>query len=338
MLPKKTTKKERPISELRQDIITGEWVVIATGRAKRPHDFASENLPTEEVADDPFNDPEASGQEKDTLIYRTEDGDWSLRVFPNKFPAFARGKAARELSEGPYFAMNGVGYHEVIVTRDPLKSLGLLHPMQVAETIDAYRERYLDLMNKRSVRYIQIFHNHGKSAGASIAHPHSQLMAIPVVPTDVERDIAGSERYFRAHRANVFDTILEYERGAKKRLVYENEHMLVFCPFASRAAFEMWIVPKRNNAYFERQTDEETVAAGEALQKALGALYQGLGNPDYNFYIHTAPCDGKDYHTYRWHIEIIPRTAIWAGFELSTDIEVSTIEPEEAARFLREQL
>jgi UDPglucose--hexose-1-phosphate uridylyltransferase len=97
----------------------------------------------------------------------------------------------------------------------------------------------------------------------------------------------------------------------------------------------MWVVPKRDNPYFERMNDEEKLGAGEALREALRGLYEGLGNPDYNFYLHTAPCDGKDYPHYRWHIEILPRTSIWAGFELSTGMEVSTIEPEQAAEFLR---
>lgn len=120
--------------------------------------------------------------------------------------------------------------------------------------------------------------------------------------------------------------------------MFENEHFVVFCPYASRAAFEMWVVPKRNNAYFERITDEEKYACGEALKNALMSIFKGLEDPAYNFYIHTAPCDGQEYNHYRWHIEIVPRTAVWAGFELSTGIEVSTIEPEIAAPFLRSQL
>jgi UDPglucose--hexose-1-phosphate uridylyltransferase len=182
-------------SELRQDIVTGDWVVIATGRAKRPDDFVAAPRIAADNTNDPFDNPEASEQEKDVLIYRRDDGDWSLRVFPNKYPAFSRGKAVRELSEGPYFSMTGVGYHEIVVTRDPVKSLGLLETWQVAEVLDAYQDRYLSLMNKKSVSYIQIFHNHGKEAGASIGHPHSQLMAIPVVSPYIELELDGAERY-----------------------------------------------------------------------------------------------------------------------------------------------
>lgn len=326
-------------SELRQDIVTGDWVVIATGRAKRPSDFAK---PHQYLGggdqNDPFENPDASGQEKDTLVYRRPDGDWSLRVFPNKYPAFSRGRRANKLSEGPYFAMSGVGYHEVIVTRDAYASLGLLETWQVAEVVDAYQERYLDLMKKKSVNYIQIFHNHGKEAGASLTHPHSQLMAIPVVSPYIHLELSGAEQYHKSHKERVYSIMTEYEHETKKRVVFENEHFIAFCPFASRSAFEVWIVGKRPNPYFERITDEEQFTLAEALKKVLLAIHRGLNDPPFNFYIHTAPCDGSDYPYYQWHIEILPHTATWAGFELSTGIEISTIAPEMAADYLRKQL
>ena len=338
MSPKtNTTEESKNPSELRQDIITGDWVVIATGRAKRPDEFVASRI-INNSHEDPLEDPEASGQEPDVLIYRQADGDWSLRVFPNKFPAFVRGKTPKNLNEGPYVAQTGTGYHELVVTRSAYQSIAEMEVWRVAELLDAYQERYLGLMNKKSVNYIQVFHNHGKEAGASLAHPHSQLMAIPVVPSEVVRDLEGAKQYHQAHKLNVFDTILEYEGSSGKRVVFENEHFVVFCPFASRSAFEMWIVGKRDNPYFERITDEEKYACGEALHMALKSLFNGLQDPAYNFFIHTAPCDGQEYSHYRWHIEIVPRTTIWAGFELSTGIEVSTLAPEVAAPFLRSYL
>ncbi len=331
-------KKSIGESELRQDIVTGDWVVIATGRAKRPDAFIqSERIPADDAVD-PFEDPVASGQEKDVLSYRRSDGEWSLLVLPNKYPAFVRGKAVKELSEGPYFAMSGVGYHEVIVTRDAHRSLAQLDTWQVAEVIDAYRERYLELMNKKSVNYIQILHNHGKEAGASLSHPHSQLMAIPVISPYVELELNGAERFFKTNKEKVYSVIAEYESEQKKRIILENEHFVVFCPFASRGAFEMMILGKRPNPYFERITEAEIFSLAEALQKSLQTLYHGLNDPAYNFYVHSAPCDGREYPHYQWHIEILPRMATWGGLELSTGIEVSTIEPEVAASYLRSKL
>ena len=324
-------------SELRQDIVTGDWVVVATTRSKRPSDFADfkrqENDPGVERC--PFEYPEKTNQEKDTLIYQDGNGDWSLRVFPNKYPAFIHNRPPQMREEGPYFAMTGMGYHEVIVTRDHYKHLALLKPWQVSEVLDAYQDRYLTLMKKKNVRYVQVIHNHGKEAGASIAHPHSQLLAFPVISPYIQAELSGAERYWRANRHNVYKIMSEFEIKHKQRIVFENDRFIAFCPFASRSAFEVWVMPKYTAPYFERLSDDDKMFAGEALQNALFAIYKALGDPSYNFYLHTSPCDGRDYPHFQWHIEILPHTATWAGFELSTGVEIISIQPEMAAEHLR---
>ena len=327
-------------SELRQDIITGDWVVIATGRAKRPEDFVKKSPESEDSNAENcfFCKPEKTGQEKDVLIYHTEDDDWTLRVFPNKYPAFSAEKKMQDLSEGPYNAISGTGYHELVVTRDHFKHMALFDTMSVAEIFDAYQERYLDLMNKRSVNFIGIYHNHGKEAGASVFHPHSQLVAIPVISPYLKLELDGSAGFYKKNGHNVFEIIAEYESAEKTRVIFENEYFIAFCPFSSRAAFEVWVMPKRQNPYFERITDKEKMELAEVFKKSMKAIYDALGNPPYNFYIHTAPCDGRHYPHYRWHIEILPHTATWAGFELQTGIEISTIQPEVAAEFLRKKI
>lgn len=339
-MEEKTNKENRePVSELRQDLVSGDWVVIATGRAKRPDDFAK----AERIKDDKgieeclFEDPVATGQKKDVLIYHRSDGEWTLRVFPNKYPAFDGG-SKENLSEGPYYAIPGNGYHEVIVTRDHYRQLALMDVMEIAEVFDAYQDRYLELMNKKDVNYIAIFHNHGKECGASISHPHSQLMAIPVVAPYIKLELDGTKKYHKSNRHCAFCVMAEYESKEKKRVVFENEDFIAFCPFASRAAFEVWVTSKKHNPYFERITDKQKVKLAEVFQKALSSIYKALNDPPYNFYIHSSPCDGKDYPHYHWHIEILPHTATWAGFELDTGIEVSTIQPEVAAEYLRKQI
>lgn len=333
--------KNKKLSEMRQDLVTGDWVVVSKIRERRPDEFAKKEIEEEHQIVGPdclFCDPTASGQEKDVLLYGTGEAVWSLRVFPNKYPAFSRptGGQINHKEEGPYFWMDSVGYHEVIVTRDHKKHLGRMEPIMVAEVLDAYQSRYIDLMNKKSVNYIDIFHNHGKSAGAHIVHPHSQLVAIPVVSPYVQSELTGAEKYYQMNKHCVYCAMLEWESEARKRVVFENEDFLVFCPFAARANFEMWVVPKKHKPYFERITEKEKLSGGEALQKALSKLDKGLNNPDFNFYIHTAPCDGKDYPHYHWHIEILPKLNIWAGFEISTGVEIVTISPEDAAKYLRE--
>lgn len=331
-------QKQNKTSELRQDLVTGDWTVVSTIRQRRPDEFAKKDEDqVENSSECLFCDPESSGQEKDSLIYFTLDGGWSLRVFPNKFPAFTRpiGGQVKHKEDGPYFWMDSVGYHEVVVTKDHEKHIGQMDPLVVAEILDAYQSRYIDLMNKKSVNYIDIFHNHGRTAGASIAHPHSQLMAIPVVSPYVKSELFGAEQYHRQNKACVYCTMVEWELEKKERALFENDDFLVFCPFASRANFEMWMVPKKHKPYFERVTQSEKVSGGEALHEAIRRLSTGLNNPDFNFYIHTSPCDGQDYPHFHWHIEILPKTNIWAGFEISTGVEIITIAPEKAAEFLR---
>ena len=252
-------------------------MVIALGRGKRPGDFAKKREPYAPLTGEcPFCFPEETGQEKDALIYRRADGDWSLRVFPNKFPAFSRAKAAKHFEEGPYFGMDGVGYHELIVTRDHTRQIALLDPVEVAEIMDAYQSRYIDLMSKKSVNYIEIFHNHGREAGASIEHPHSQLMAIPVVSPGVQMELDGAEIYHKSNRKCVYCAIADWEIESKKRLIFENDNFLAFCPYSSRAAFEVWVMPKAHKPYFERINNEEKIDLGEALQKSIGAIYKTL--------------------------------------------------------------
>lgn len=337
----KKKKKEKVLpSELRQDLVTGDWVIIATGRAKRPDDFfVSQNeWKNDDIETCPFEDPVASGQEKDILLYQVPGGDWSLRVFPNKYPALMRGKIPKAISEGPYTAMTGSGYHELVVPREHKRHIALLEVARVAEIFDAYQDRYMDLMRRRNIKYIGIIHNHGKKAGASIAHPHSQILAIPVVSPYIRLELEGAERYRKNNRACVYCEMIQYEKKVKTRVVVENEAFIAFCPFASRSAFEIWVLPKKHNPYFERLANEDKLQLAEVFQGAINALYVALGNPDYNFYIHTSPCDGNDYPSFHWHIEILPQTSTWAGFELSTGIEISTIQPEVAAEFLRKNL
>ncbi len=338
-MPLSSQNKNSPIiSELRQDIITGDWVVIAKARAQKPENFKNPEEKNVILDKDncPFCFPEKTEQKKDTLIYYRDDGEWSLRVFPNKFPAFTReSNIVRHYEEGPYFVMEGVGYHELIVPREHDKNLGQMSVEELAEMIDSFRSRYLDLMNRKSVNYIMIIHNHGKKAGASQPHPHCQLFAIPVVSPGVQLELKGSENYYKAHGQCVYCSILEWEKKENKRIIFENDAFAVITPYASRTAFEIWVLPKKHEPYFEKISSKNEFLLGEALGQAMRKLFFGLNNPSLNFYLHTAPCDGREYDRYHWHIEILPRTSIWAGFEMATGIEVSAVMPEDAAEFLK---
>ncbi len=326
-------------SELRYNILRNEWVIIAKNRKKRPDQFKSEEEKVEyDKETDVFYDPEKSGQEKDTLIYSDDDGEWTTRVFPNKFPVVKNDEKLKDISENFYPALTAVGNHEIVVTRDGKKTFALLDIYELAEVIDAYRERYISLMRKKDIKSITIFHNHGRKAGASVIHPHSQIIALPVTTPAVMKEIEASERFYKSNKRNLFELIVEHELKKGERVVYENENFIAYCPFASDRAFQIRILPKKSQPYFERINEEMELSLAEILSVSLRSLYNGLEDPDFNYYIHTAPCDGNAYQHYSYHIDIFPRTHLYAGFEFATDIEVVPISPEDAAKFLRDSL
>lgn len=333
-------KNDNSISELRRDLVSGTWVAFSTRRKYKP-DTHKDRQRVSDNHDDPKDCPfcrdniDVQGQEKDTLIYYNKNGEWTIRVFPNKFPIFSPGDGALEKrEEGPFEIMNGLGYHEVLVAADHRKNFPDLEILQIAEVFEAYQERYVALMNKRNVKYISIFKNYGKSAGASVVHPHSQIVAMPIIDPDVARSLQGSEKYFQSHKQCVHCVMLEWEKERGERVIFENEDFMVICPFVSRVSFETRIYPKKHLSYFERITLEQKISLSKAVKFALGKVKHNLDDPDYNMFLHTAPCDGQTYDHYHWHLEIFPKTNIWGGLELSTGIEVCSVLPEEAAKML----
>lgn len=336
----------KKISELRQGFVAHDWVVVATGRAKRPHAFAGGRQPRfiQPKKNCPFERLEKgfllAYTKKGQHIFNTSlDKNWALQVVANKYPAFRRGGGICPVFQkhGPYQWTEGLGFHEVIVTRDHTRSIARMRDGEVDLLLRAYQERFLALQKEECVEYISIFHNHGPRAGASLSHPHSQLIAIPVLPPDVHRSLHGSTKYFRKHRDCVHCAILKYEMKARERVVYENDCFMVLAPFASKTAFELNIFPKKHGPRFEAIDERERRHLADALRVALKKLFLHLKDPDYNFFFHTAPAhDTKErFPHYHWHVEILPKIAVWAGFEIGTGIEIAVVSPEEATKFLR---
>ena len=337
---KRFSKTKPPVSELRRDIVSGDWVVIATGRGKRPDAFKSKPASFFHSKNTcPFEDPQSSGHEQPMLKYfKPQSNDWFLQVVPNKFPAFMSKGVCQVFGKvGPYTTTNGYGFHELFILEDHKRyALSLYSKDELAELVRAYHERFSALSEEDCIQYITIFHNHGREAGSSIGHPHSQLIAMPVVPPDVSGSLNGSKRHFHETGQCVHCLMIEFERKEKTRIIFENDAFVVFAPFVSRAAFEMRIFPKKHQSSFKFLSEkEDRLHLAEALRTALIKLYKGLNDPPFNFFIHTAPVAGGEYDHYHWHIEVVPKTSVWAGFELGTGIEISAIEPEKAAKFLR---
>jgi UDPglucose--hexose-1-phosphate uridylyltransferase len=335
---KKEEKKQDFPSELRYDLVSKDWVVIATGRARRPETFKKDK----KINGEDLNIfcPFCNLNKKDKpLLYIPSKENWQVVVIPNKYPAFVASKKINKKREGGlYQLMSAWGFHEVVVTKDHKKSIALFSYQEMKNVLDVYQLRYLTLKKHRLVKYISIFHNHGKEAGASINHPHSQIIAIPLIDTDLKNSLNNSKHHFETKGKCIYCEMNRWEMKVRKRIVFENNSFLAVCPFASKSAFEIVISPKKHLSYFEEITDQEKWDLAEIFVVCLNKIYKGLSNPDYNFYLHTSPCDKNENHSYyHWHWTILPKTSVWAGFEIGTRMEISTIQPEKAAEYLRKQ-
>jgi UDPglucose--hexose-1-phosphate uridylyltransferase len=264
--------------------------------------------------------------------------DWELRVIPNKFQALDHSKVYR--NKDFYVSRAGYGEHEVIITRKHNEPVALQSISTVELSLKTFAQRIRELREDPRIAYVQVFHNHGRDAGASIIHPHYQVMATPLIPPHIHSEMSGCYHYYQINRSCIYCDIMKEEVFLKDRLVYEGEHFVVLSAYASRKPFETWILPKKHGARFEDISAEELKHLAFVLKVTLGQLYTKLSDPPLNFYIHTMPTK-RDQHTlheessYHWHLTVFPRITIWAGFEYSTGIPVNPIPPETTAEFLR---
>ena len=328
--------------ELRKDPVTGRWVIVASDRSMRPADFIREHV----VPAGGRFCPLCPGHEEKTppevLAYRPGGGlpntnGWSLRVIPNKFPVLRVEGDLNRLGEGIYDKMNGVGAHEVVIeTPDHMLTLGDLSEKQVEDVFWASRDRIVDLRKDVRLRYIAAFKTHGDAAGANLEHTHSQIIALPVIPKRALEELEGSKRYFDYRERCIYCDMLRQEEEGGTRIVLESEHYVALCPYASRFAFETWIVPKRHRSHFEAVEIPEVKNLGWMLRAVIRKIDKVLERPAYNLMVHSAPVQEGAMAHYHWHVEFIPKLTRVAGFEWGTGFYVNPTPPEEAARFLRE--
>jgi len=327
--------------ELRRDPIHGGWVIISTERSRRPSDFAPEERKTV-GGFCPLCEGNEDRTPPEVFAFR-ENGTppnspgWSLRVVPNKFPALRiEGELNRE-GEGMYDKMNGIGAHEVVIeTPRHFESLSTLPLRALEYVLLAYRERIIDLRRDPRLRYIMVFKNYGVAAGASLEHSHSQIIALPIVPTRVREEIQGAKNYFDYKDRCVYCDIIRQELRDRRRVVYENQGFVSLAPFASRFPFEMWILPKLHQPSFELMASSLFPLAAEALSDILQRLKEVLEDPPYNYILHTSSFPEEDRNHYHWHFEIMPKLTKVAGFEWGTGFYINPTPPEEAAEYLRE--
>lgn len=326
------------MAELRQNVITREWVIIATERAKRPNMFAREKeaigLPPHDV-----NCPFCPGNEEGNLeSFRIGDEkEWRVRVVANKYPALSLGIEGERKVNGIYRSLPAAGYHEVIIEH-PRHDLttALLNVSEVALILRAYRHRYVEIAQDPGMQTIIIFKNHGKDAGTSLEHPHSQLAATPIVPNQLRNRIEEAIRYFDDTGECLYCRTLEDELIARERIVLESEHFVAFMPYAQLSPFHVWIFPRRHYSSFDKISEPEIPDLAYNLKTVLAKLYYGLNNPDYNYTIRSIPMKEQETVYFHWYIAIIPRISKTAGFELGSGMYINTASPEESAQFLRD--
>lgn len=325
--------------EMRQNRFTKEWVIIATERAKRPEEFSVKRDGKELPHFSPTC-PFCPGNEKlappEIARIQGPDGEWQVRMVPNKFAALAReGMPERKIS-GSHRTMNAVGIHDVIVeSRDHASTTAQLADEHVADILRMYRQRYLEASADPRIVHVTIFKNHGISAGTSLEHPHSQLIGTPVISHQVRERIYEALRHYDEFGECIFCHALAEELKEQTRVVVESGNFVALEQFASATPFATHIYPKRHMASFGAITDEELVDLARVLKSVLSKLYVGLQNPDYNYTIRSAPEEYAGVPYYHWYLSVIPRLTRVAGFELGSGMFINTVLPEAAAEYLR---
>ncbi len=329
--------------ELRRDPIISRWVIISTERSSRPHDFVQVK-PSRTISTGlcPFCPGHERLTPKEIMAYRPQPAvanspNWTVRIVPNKFPALhVEGDMDRE-GVGLYDRMNGIGAHEVIIeTPGHTESLADLPAKRIEDVLWAYRDRIIDLKKDPRFHYILIFKNHGLSAGATLEHSHSQLIALPVVPTSVLEEIEGCKAHHDQKERCIYCDILRQDIGDGDRIVADNSEFVCVTPFAPRFPFEMWVLPKRHAGYFEESQKAQFELLAPILSECLRRMNKVLARPSYNFILHSSPLHERTGDYYHWHIEIIPKLTQVAGFEWGTGFYINPVSPEESAKFLRD--
>ena len=329
--------------ELRQDPASREWIVIAAERAKRPEEFKMQKERESRPAylpDCPFCEGNESQTPPEEFAFRDREPNgpgWYVRVVRNKFPALQpSGDLARRFESGFFRKTDGVGHHEVIIeTPRHDVDLATMETAQLERVIFAYRHRFRQLREDPRVENIIIFRNHGKAAGTSIIHAHSQLIATPVVPNLIRDRIEAAVNHYDDTGRCLLRDIVDKEQEVGTRIVDENHTFVAFHPFAPRQPFETWIVSKKMQPSFGNIDDEECRHFARILQRALYRLYEGLDDPDFNFVVHTAPVRDERSAYYAWYLQILPRITTPAGFEIGSGMTINVSLPEETAAFMR---
>jgi UDPglucose--hexose-1-phosphate uridylyltransferase len=326
------------MSQLRLNPATGDWVVIASERDKRPESASLQNQ--DDLADQHReNCPFCPKQEEEepVFVFLDDEGRWTLRVLANRFPAVLPGQQPIPSENLFERHMTGTGHHDVVVEHRRHNFHTARNPSQPLQVIlSAWRRRYRELAGLPHTKHVVVFKNHGRRAGASLEHPHSQIVSLPVLPSQVRYRLETAMHVSNTLGTCVFCKMLAEEQKATERVVLTTEHFTAFVPYAAFSPYSVWIMPHRHSCNFGSVTDPELEDLSQLLHSVLLRLYHGLGDPDYNLVVRSAlpSTVGEDY--FHWYISIVPRLSKAAGFELGSGMFINSSLPEADAEYLRE--
>lgn len=324
------------MSKLRQNIVTGKWVVIAPERAKRPEDFVMAAAPKRHVDEKcPFclTNPDSAYQ------YSIKEAETEhIYVIPNKYPAFVKDEEVINESSDLYFSTKAVGGHEVIIVKDHQMEIYEGGWQLMDELFRVYQSRYHHFQKDPVIEYAMPIHNLGPEAAASIEHPHSQFFASSIIPNQVEDEMNGAKNFLLDKKECVFCAMIKEEQKQEIRVVAENEDFIGFTFFAARFPFEMWILPKTHQSSFENISAGERENMARVVYELISRLNKTLRFPPFNWWIHTGPTKKDHVEDYfHWHMEIAPRVSKFGGYEMGSGIVIDVVSPELAAQFLKKE-
>ncbi|HIK15622.1 MAG TPA: galactose-1-phosphate uridylyltransferase [Leptolyngbyaceae cyanobacterium M33_DOE_097] len=325
--------------EIRYNPITSDWVIIATERAKRPHEFIQTDREKLIVPAYRPDCPFCFGNEDHTPdeIYRLcNDQGWRVRIVSNKYPALSSEGERQWIRRGFFRTVTGVGHHDVVIEHpDHNAAIAGMNAEDVLNILRVYRTRYQELRQDPRVKAIVIFKNHGMEAGTSLEHPHSQIAATPIVPTQFRDRLDMATRFFDTGGECLFCRVLEEELATGERIVAQNADFVAFIPYAALSPFHLWIFPRRHISSFDSTADSELASFASILREVTAKIYYGLGDPAYNFTIRSSPTDEHQTDYFHWYLAIVPRVSRAAGFEMGSGMYINTSLPEASAEFLR---
>lgn len=351
------------LPEFRYDPLENIWVIVAAERNKRP-------LPLREklIKDSPEECPFCAGHESETPpeIWRLPDekkgknsSAWKIRVIPNKYPALKDNLAGRWSEYGLYEFIEGTGAHEVIIeTPEHDIFFEELPKVHIEEVLRTYRARIKTLYQDPKIKYALLFKNQGARAGASMTHPHSQLIGMPVLPKGIASKLERSFNYYRKTSRCLICDLIKQEKEEGSRWIFSKKGIAAFVPYAARFPYEIFVVPEKHCHCYTQADDEILGSLSEVLKELLLRLKELLKEAPYNLIMNTAPntrfklktwpekkekkffreSSHMDYDYYHWHLNIFPRLNPIAAFEWSSGFSINSVPPEVSAEALRRDL